>query len=74
LLLSSCRTHFGHGPRQAFGAAFPLGWIESEALWFDIVSARNFAVHVYREAAALSLAAELPRYRAAFHTLLARLP
>jgi nucleotidyltransferase substrate binding protein (TIGR01987 family) len=62
------------GPRQVFAAAFQLGWIEDEAAWFDIISARNLAVHVYREAAALALAAALPRHHAAFHSLLDRLP
>lgn len=62
------------GPRQAFAHAFQLGWIEDETVWFDILQARNRAVHVYREASANELAAELPGYLAAFERLLGRLP
>lgn len=62
------------GPRQVFGEAFRLGWIENEAAWFDIITARNLAVHVYRESAAMALVAELPRHHSAFVAVLARLP
>ncbi|MBA3850213.1 MAG: hypothetical protein C0502_09510 [Opitutus sp.] len=62
------------GPRQVFGESFRLGWIEDETAWFDIIAARNLAVHVYREAAAIALAAELPRHHATFRSLLTRLP
>ena len=62
------------GPREAFSQAFKLGWIEDETAWFDIITARNFAVHVYHEASATALAAELPRHLATFQQLLARLP
>lgn len=61
-------------PREAFGRALQLGWIEDEAAWFDIIAALNLAVHVYRESNALALAAELPRHLAVFQRLLARLP
>jgi nucleotidyltransferase substrate binding protein (TIGR01987 family) len=62
------------GPRQVFAEAFRLGWIDDETAWFDIITARNLAVHVYRESAAIALAAELPRHHAAFQNLLAKLP
>lgn len=62
------------GPRETFAQAFKLGWIEDETAWFDIITARNLAVHVYRETTAAALAAELPRHLAAFQRLLARLP
>ena len=58
------------GPRQAFAQAFQLGWIEDETVWFDILLARNQAVHVYRETAATALATELPRYLKAFEQLI----
>lgn len=45
------------GPRQVFAEAFRLGWIDDETAWFDIITARNLAVHVYRESAAIALAA-----------------
>ncbi|MBI2497144.1 MAG: nucleotidyltransferase substrate binding protein [Opitutae bacterium] len=62
------------GPRETFSQAFRLGWIEDETAWFDIITARNLAVHVYREASAAALAAELPRHLVAFQRLLAKLP
>lgn len=62
------------GPREAFAQAFKLGWIEDETAWFDIITARNLAVHVYREASAAELAAALPRHLLVFQRLLARLP
>ncbi|MBI2815075.1 MAG: nucleotidyltransferase substrate binding protein [Opitutae bacterium] len=61
------------GPREAFAQAFKLGWIEDETAWFDIITARNLAVHVCREASATALAAELPRHLAACQRLLAKL-
>lgn len=62
------------GPKHVFAAAFRLGWIDDEGIWFDIIAARNMAVHVYREATAFALMEELPRHHAAFQALLARLP
>lgn len=61
-------------PREAFAQAFKLGWIEDETAWFDIITARNLAVHVYHEASALSLTAELPRHLVSFQRLLTKLP
>jgi nucleotidyltransferase substrate binding protein (TIGR01987 family) len=62
------------GPRQAFENAFRLGWIEDEMIWADVIRLRNQAIHVYREAAAQSLALELPRLQAAFQQLARALP
>jgi nucleotidyltransferase substrate binding protein (TIGR01987 family) len=62
------------GPRQAFENAFRLGWIEDEVVWRDVLTARNQAVHVYREAWAQALAERLPVLQAAFVRLLERLP
>lgn len=62
------------GPREAFAQAFKLGWIEDETAWFDVITARNLAVHVYREASATALAAELPGHLVTFQRLLAKLP
>ncbi len=62
------------GPREAFAQAFKLGWIEDETAWFDIITARNLAVYVYRESSATALAAELPRHLVTFQRLLAKLP
>ncbi len=62
------------GPREALSQAYKLGWIEDESAWFDIITACNLAVHVYREASAAALAAELPRHLATFRALLAGFP
>lgn len=62
------------GPRQAFENAFRLGWIDDEVVWRDVLTARNQAVHVYREAWAQALAERLPILHAAFARLLERLP
>lgn len=62
------------GPRQAFEQAFRLGWIEDEVVWREVLTARNQAIHVYREAWAQSLAERLPALHTAFVQLLARLP
>ena len=62
------------GPRQAFENAFRLGWIEDEVIWRDVLTARNQAVHVYREAWAQALAERLPGLHVAFARLLERLP
>ncbi|MEN9813958.1 MAG: hypothetical protein RL479_2644 [Verrucomicrobiota bacterium] len=62
------------GPRQAFENAFRLGWIDDEVIWRDVLTARNQAVHVYREAWAQALAERLPGLHAAFARLLERLP
>lgn len=62
------------GPRQAFENAFRLGWIEDEVIWREVLTARNQAIHVYREAWAQALAERLPGLHAAFARLLERLP
>jgi nucleotidyltransferase substrate binding protein (TIGR01987 family) len=62
------------GPRQAFENAFRLGWIEDEVIWREVLTARNQAIHVYREAWAQALAERLPMLHAAFARLLERLP
>ena len=58
------------GPRETFSQAFKLGWLDDETAWFDIITARNLAMHVYREASATALATELPRHLAVFQPLL----
>lgn len=62
-----------NSPRQAFQQAFSLGWIEDEAIWKDILQARNTAVHVYRQEFADALARRLPGYFDAFSQLEERL-
>lgn len=42
--------HIG-SPKQAFQAAFELGWIQEEALnsWIDMIHDRNLTSHTYQE-------------------------
>ncbi|MBF8283844.1 MAG: hypothetical protein HW378_2759 [Anaerolineales bacterium] len=60
-------------PRQAFRAAFKLGWIEDDDVWLAMVEDRNFTSHTYNEALAEQLYARLPRYQEAQSQLLERL-
>ena len=60
-------------PRQAFRAAFKLGWIEDDDVWLAMVEDRNFTSHTYNEALAEQLYARLPRYQEALSQLLERL-
>lgn len=39
-------------PREAIKHAFAAGWIEDEALWLDLMKARNETSDTYNEAAA----------------------
>ena len=57
-------------PRQAFQRAFAIGWIRNEEIWDDVIRARNNAVHIYREADAEALFADLPRFHELFRQLL----
>ncbi|MCC5790477.1 MAG: nucleotidyltransferase substrate binding protein [Opitutales bacterium] len=63
-----------NGPRSALEKAFALGWIQDEAIWYDIIKDRNTAVHVYREDWAQALFDRLPAYLIAFRHLRAALP
>ena len=58
-----------NSPRRAFEQAFRLGWVTDETLWIDLLEARNLATHVYREALADRLFAEIPRFLAGFEEL-----
>lgn len=69
-----CQGLEASSPRQAFQRAFSLGWVTDEVLWKDLLDSRNLAVHVYHEALADRLYAELPRFLAGFEELLRNLP
>jgi nucleotidyltransferase substrate binding protein (TIGR01987 family) len=58
-----------NSPRQSFERAFAIGWIRDEEIWDDIIRARNSTVHVYREADAEALFANLKRFQEAFEEL-----
>jgi len=60
-------------PRQAFRAAFKLGWIEDNDIWLDMLEDRNLTSHTYSEKLADALYVRLPGYQAALSQLLERL-
>lgn len=60
-------------PRQTLRAAFKLGWIEDEAIWFDMLDDRNLTSHTYNEDFAEELYARLPNYQRKLAELLERL-
>ena len=62
-----------NGPREAFEAAFQLGWTNDETIWISIIRARNNAVHTYNEAYSKQLYAELPAFCSAFKFLCERM-
>ncbi len=58
-----------NSPKQAFEAAFRLGWITDEIIWDDILKKRNLAVHTYQESLAESLYGRLKDFLPAFEEL-----
>lgn len=56
-------------PKQTLQKAFSLGWIANEALWLDMLRARNLTSHTYQEA----LAWDIYRRIADFHAEMLRL-
>jgi len=55
-----------NSPREAFRAAFKLGWIEDEMIWDEIIRERNLAVHTYSQELADSVYEDLPKLKSAF--------
>ena len=55
-----------NSPRQAFKAAFKLGWIKDELIWDQIIRERNLAVHTYSQELAETVYAEIPKLKCAF--------
>ena len=56
-------------PRMCFRDAFRVGLIAHDEYWIRMPSARNYTVHVYKQALADKIYAELPRALAAFRQL-----
>ena len=54
-----------NSPRQAFKAAFKLGWIKDELIWDQIIRERNLAVHTYSQELAETVYAEIPKLKCA---------
>jgi nucleotidyltransferase substrate binding protein (TIGR01987 family) len=55
-----------NSPREAFRAAFKLGWIEDEMIWDEIIRERNLAVHTYSQELADIVYEDLPKLKSAF--------
>jgi len=62
-----------NSPRQAFKAAFTLGWMADEDLWLRMLDDRNRTTHTYNEAIAEEIFARLAPYASALDSLQQRL-
>ncbi|MGH2522880.1 MAG: HI0074 family nucleotidyltransferase substrate-binding subunit [Anaerolineales bacterium] len=60
-------------PRQAFRAAFKLGWVDDDQVWLAMLDDRNLTSHTYNETTAEELYTRLPSYRTGLSQLLERL-
>jgi len=56
-------------PRQTFQKAFAVGWITDEALWIDMLNARNLTSHTYREELAWDIYHRIQLYYPEFQRL-----
>lgn len=60
-------------PKACLRQAFTLGWIEDEAVWLEMLDARNRMAHTYDARKALQIYGSLPQFHAALQKLLATL-
>lgn len=60
-------------PKAALKHAFRTGWLDDEAVWLDMLAARNRMSHTYSAADALSVYEKLPEYQVALKRLTERL-
>lgn len=60
-------------PKACLRQAFTLNWIDDEAVWLDMLDARNRMAHTYDARKALQIYESLPRFCAAMQKLLATL-
>jgi len=56
-------------PRAAFALAWQAHWLEDEALWLDMLDARNKTAHTYREATAKEVLSSLPGFLSVLDSL-----
>jgi len=57
-------------PKACLRQAFTQGWIEDEAIWLEMLDARNRMAHTYDARKALEIYESLPRFHAALQKLL----
>jgi len=60
-------------PKACLRQAFTLGWIGDEAIWLEMLDARNRMAHTYDARKALQIYESLPQFCAALQKLLATL-
>lgn len=60
-------------PKACLRQAYTQGWIEDEALWLEILDARNRMSHTYDARKALEIYDALPRFYPALQQLLSAL-
>jgi len=62
-----------HSPKACLRQAFSQGWIEDEAIWLEMLDARNRMAHTYDARKALEIYESLPRFHDALRKLLSAL-
>lgn len=60
-------------PKACLRQAFTLGWIDDEAVWLEMLDARNRMAHTYDARKALQIYESLPQFHTALKKLLATL-
>ena|SRR4030066_2405891 len=60
-------------PKACLRQAFTAGWIDDEAVWLEMLDARNRMAHIYDARKALEIYASLPQFQVALQKLLTTL-
>ena len=56
-------------PKEAFGQAYRVGWLDEEDIWLRMIADRNLVAHTYNEAMAQALLGHVPGYLVALEGL-----